>query len=214
VYAFGVGNREALLAGAKRCLAEKGYTSTTARDIATAAGTSLAAIGYHFGSTDALLREALFAAVAEWGQELGQALSGSASGSGSGTGSGDFEAIWTSVIESLPKHRRLWSTQFELIGQMDRLPQLHDFLVEGQRTGRAELAGLFGHTDPATAGPVGALYQALLAGVMVQWLVDPEQALTAPKLADALRIVAAALPGAPAEARHSAVDGASVSGPG
>jgi AcrR family transcriptional regulator len=204
VYAVAVGNREALLAGAKRCLADKGYTSTTARDIATAAGTSLAAIGYHFGSTDALLREALFAAVAEWGEELGRALSGSP---------GDFEAIWTSVIESLPKHRRLWSTQFELIGQMDRLPQLHEFLVEGQRIGRAELAGLFGHTDPATAGPVSALYQALLAGVMVQWLVDPEQALTAPKLAEALRIVAAALPAAPEETRLSTVDGPSVSGP-
>jgi AcrR family transcriptional regulator len=188
MYAVGVGNREALLAGAKRCLAEKGYTSTTARDIATAAGTSLAAIGYHFGSTDALLREALFSAVADWGHELAHALSSSP---------GDFEAIWTSVIESLPTHRPLWSTQFELIGQIDRRPQLREFLVEGQRTGRAELAGLFGHTDPATAGPVGALYQALLAGVMVQWLVDPEQALTAPQLAEALRIVAAALPPAP-----------------
>jgi AcrR family transcriptional regulator len=180
-----MGNREDLLVGAKRCLAEKGYTSTTSRDITTAAGTSQAAIGYHFGSTDALLREALFSAMEEWGEELGETLGGTA---------GDFEAIWTSVIESLPKHRRLWSTQFELIGQIDQLPQLRDFLVEGQRAGRAALAGLFGHTDPDTAGPVGALYQALLAGVMSQWLVDPERALTPQQLTEALRLVAATLP--------------------
>ncbi|MGH4006514.1 MAG: TetR family transcriptional regulator, partial [Pseudonocardiaceae bacterium] len=44
-----MGNREDLLAGAKRCLYEKGYGRTTARDIAAAAGgVSLAAIGYHF----------------------------------------------------------------------------------------------------------------------------------------------------------------------
>ena len=53
-----MGNREDLLAGAKRCLYEKGYASTTARDIATASGTSLAAIGYHFGSKEALMNQA------------------------------------------------------------------------------------------------------------------------------------------------------------
>ena len=50
-----MGNREALLEGAKHCLYEKGYARTTARDISTAAGTSLAAIGYHYRSTEALL---------------------------------------------------------------------------------------------------------------------------------------------------------------
>jgi AcrR family transcriptional regulator len=38
---------------------DKGYAGTTARDIAGRAGTSLAAIGYHFGSTDQLLHEAI-----------------------------------------------------------------------------------------------------------------------------------------------------------
>ncbi len=55
-----MGNREDLLAGARRCLFEKGYSCTTVRDIATAAGgVSMAAIGYHFGSKEALLNEAL-----------------------------------------------------------------------------------------------------------------------------------------------------------
>ena len=54
-----MGNREALIEGAKTCLMEKGYNRTTARDIATAAGVSLAAIGYHFGSKDDLMNEAM-----------------------------------------------------------------------------------------------------------------------------------------------------------
>ena len=41
-------NRDALLLAAKKCLLEKGLNRTTARDIASAAGVSLAAIGYHF----------------------------------------------------------------------------------------------------------------------------------------------------------------------
>ncbi len=65
-------NRDALLLAAKKCLLEKGYNRTTARDIASAAGVSLAAIGYHFASKDALLTEALLLAFGEWDQELQQ----------------------------------------------------------------------------------------------------------------------------------------------
>ena len=183
-----MGNREALLEGAKRCLFEKGYTRTTARDVATAAGVSLAAIGYHFGSTEALLNEALFAAVAEWGEELSTALRSPQSEK-----EGDrFEAVWTSIIASFASHRPLWTTQFELVGQVDRLPQLHDFMVASHQTGRAELASLFSDIDPASpsAHAVGAFHQALLAGVMVQWLIDPSTAPSAADLTEALRIIA------------------------
>ncbi|MEA2498051.1 MAG: hypothetical protein QOH26_456, partial [Actinomycetota bacterium] len=50
-----MGNREALLEGALEALLDKGYAATTARDIAARSRTSLAAIGYHFGSTEQLL---------------------------------------------------------------------------------------------------------------------------------------------------------------
>jgi len=53
-----MGHREDLLAGAVRCLREKGYAHTTARDIVAASGTNLASIGYHYGSTKALLNAA------------------------------------------------------------------------------------------------------------------------------------------------------------
>ena len=65
-----MGNREDLIAGAKRCLIEKGYAHTTARDIAAASGVSLAAIGYHFGSKDALMNQAVYESVGEWADEV------------------------------------------------------------------------------------------------------------------------------------------------
>ncbi|MFC7479844.1 TetR/AcrR family transcriptional regulator [Luedemannella flava] len=69
-----MGNREKLLDGALTCLLQKGYARTTARDIATTAGVSLAAIGYHFGTTEALLSAALFQAMGRWAEQLEQAL--------------------------------------------------------------------------------------------------------------------------------------------
>lgn len=191
----GMGNRESLLAGAKRCLYEKGYQATTARDIAKTAGTSLAAIGYHFGSTEALLNQALFEAVGEWGAELNRAL---AAGGDRATPIERFEAIWTQVIETFTAHRPLWAIQFELIGHIDHLPEMREFLVGAQRHARGELAKMFADLDPATdertARLIGAFHQALLAGVMAQWLVDPDQALSGSELTEALRLVVAGQP--------------------
>ena len=69
-----MGHREALLEGARRCLEEKGYARTTARDLVAASGTNLASIGYHFGSKEALLNAAMIEAIEEWGAELQHAL--------------------------------------------------------------------------------------------------------------------------------------------
>ena len=53
-----MGNREALLEGAIRCLETRGYAQTTARDLVRESKTNLGAIGYHFASKEALLYEA------------------------------------------------------------------------------------------------------------------------------------------------------------
>lgn len=186
-----MGNREALLAGAKRCLYEKGYRGTTARDIATASGVSLAAIGYHFGSKAALLNAALIQATEEWGDELERAL---------GTDTGPdatpverFEVVWTRVIESLAAYRPLWAAQFEIFAQIDHLPEIRQFLADAQQRGRLGLAQLLQNIDPAVepdkARVVGGFYQALLSGMLVQWLTDPERAPSGRDLADALRTI-------------------------
>src|ERR1700735_991455 len=71
---FFMSNRDALLLAAKKCLLEKGFNRTTARDIASEAGVSLAAIGYHFSSKEALLTEALLLACGDWDKDFRRLL--------------------------------------------------------------------------------------------------------------------------------------------
>lgn len=199
-----MGNREALLAGAQRCLYVKGYARTTARDIAAASGVSLAAIGYHFGSTQALLRAALMEATNEWAEELEHALAGAArpvaeSDAASDAEAGDpierFEATWTRLVESFTARRPLWATQFELFAQLEHDTEVREFLADALERARFGLAALLQGLDPEAdrraARAVGGFHQALLSGMLVQWLADPDRAPTGRDLADALRLIAA-----------------------
>ncbi len=201
-----MGNREDLLAGAKRCLVEKGYARTTARDIATAAGTSLAAIGYHFKTTEALLNAALFQALEEWGDELGRTLAEGVDPKA--TRAERFAAIWGRVIESIVAQPGLWTAQFELVTLTQQVPELREFASAAQQHGRAELARLFHAADPDTDGEsarlAGVLYQILLAGVAVQWLIAPAQAPSGDDLAKALVLVADSLKPTGPRPTHSA----------
>ncbi|GLY64370.1 TetR/AcrR family transcriptional regulator [Amycolatopsis taiwanensis] len=182
-----MGNREDLLAGAKRCLYEKGYSRTTARDIASAAGVSLASIGYHFGSTKALLNAAVFEAMADWGDKLGQAMA---------TGERSFEAILRRVLDSYRADRPLWQTQVEMVAHLEHEPELRREVSAMQSAGRFGLAeiflGLNHQDDEQAARAAGMFYQVLMSGLLVQWLIDPELAPSAEELAEGMRLAASA----------------------
>ncbi|GIJ25614.1 TetR family transcriptional regulator [Micromonospora qiuiae] len=186
-----MGNREDLLSGAKRCLLEKGYTATTARDIAAASGTSLAAIGYHFRTTRALLNEALVESMAEWGDELQQALA--ADNAPTHPPEQRFEAAWARVIDSFARLRPLWAIQFELLAQMDRTPELRSAFAAANHQARLGLVEIFHRLDPtaneADALKLGAVHQALLGGLAAQWLIDPDSVPSAQDLIRALRTI-------------------------
>jgi AcrR family transcriptional regulator len=188
-----MGNREALLAGAKRCLIEKGYARTTARDIAAASGVSLAAIGYHFGSKEALMNQAIYEFVGEWGEEVQRALS--AEGALDAEPLERFESIMGRTIESFSGPARgMWAAQLELMGPMEQNEELRTFLAKVQSVAADGLAELFLGIDPArdpeAARTAGSVLHALFIGVIVKWFLDPRQALSAPELTDGLRLVA------------------------
>ncbi|MBW4718575.1 TetR/AcrR family transcriptional regulator [Saccharothrix obliqua] len=161
-----MGNREDLLAGAKKCLVERGWARTTVRDIAAAAGVSHAAIGYHFGSRDALLTRALVAAVDELSDELARRAPGDAP-----------EQRWQALIDSFTTHRALWVAQLEAAVQAERSPEVREHLARGQREGREGLGG--------------SVPLALLSGLMLQWLVDPEHAPSGADVVAELRALGA-----------------------
>ncbi|GIH95540.1 TetR/AcrR family transcriptional regulator [Planobispora siamensis] len=190
-----MGNREDLLDGARRCLLEKGYTRTTARDIAQASGVSLAAIGYHFGSKDDLLNEALRGAIEEWGDQIAAAMAGAAPAD---AGPAErFEATWTSILKAFARTRPLWAVQFEVLAHIERTPELRSSFAAANRQARLGLAELFGveveALGPRRAEMVGAYFQALLSGTAAQWLMDPDGVPSAGELLDAVRAVCAGL---------------------
>ncbi|WP_030157102.1 TetR/AcrR family transcriptional regulator [Streptomyces sp. NRRL S-244] len=184
-----MGNREDLLAGARRCLEEKGYLRTTVRDIASASQVSMAAIGYHFGSREALLNLALFAAMDEWA-----AGSGRLAGQGATTAE-RYADTWDRKIRDFGDMRWLWTASVEAFVHAQSSPELLATLAENQRQARrmvaAQLRGVPG--DAVTEEDVrslGSVHIALLSGVMVQALTDPEQTPTGRELAQGLRAMA------------------------
>jgi AcrR family transcriptional regulator len=191
-----MGNRDALLAAAKQCLLEKGYNRTTARDIASVAGVSLAAIGYHFSSKDALLTEALLLAFGEWDQELQQALRTTVSPNV--TPAQRFEATWAKLIATFESHRPLWTANFEIFAQMVSQPVARELIAGNLRMARTGLAAMFLDQEESTISDhvsrtIGTFHHVLLSGLILQWLIDPASALSAKDLTAALRSTAEGL---------------------
>jgi AcrR family transcriptional regulator len=205
-----MGHREDLLVGAKRCLIDKGYARTTARDIVAASGTNLASIGYHFGSKEALLNEALISLTEEWSEELTAVMA--VDTNTDATPLDRFELIWANIVELFVTHRQLWSATFEILAQTEHVPDIRRALIEANRLTRPGLAkmfqGLVDSVDEKAAWVLGSFHQALLTGVMSQWLVDPESAPSAQDLTDALRLIMSGTTGAtPAEQPKTAPTG-------
>ena len=174
---------------------EKGYARTTARDIAAASGVSLAAIGYHFGSKDALLVKAYVSLIEGLGETFDP-----------GWGAGDvttparslerFQEVWANIIRSLPESRSVWMLSLEIIVNGDRLQDVRKLLAEAQEQGRSGIVPMFNgipedQLDKETVDTEGRFYQTLLNGLMVQWLFDPDSATGAEQLTEGLRRVLA-----------------------
>ena len=198
-----MGNREDLLAGALACLKTKGWARTTVRDIAAAAGVNHAAIGYHFGSREALLIEAFTQAMDEWGTETEAAVR-AARAAGAGPRE-QYEAFWRQVIASYAANRWLWLATIEAAVQAEHSPKVRELLADSLRQGRAGLAaGLLGVAEDALDGPaeqaLGSVQLALMSGMLVQWLIDPGRAPTERDITEGLLGLAGHLGGRPSPA--------------
>jgi len=210
-----MGHREDLLAGAVRCLREKGYAHTTARDIVAASGTNLASIGYHYGSTKALLNAAVLAAMDEFGEEMARAIGepdpepsalepsrlepsrlepSRLEPSRLEQGALErFERFWTRVIDSFQASSQVWLATFDIFTVAQRDPEVRAAVAEGLEDGRKLWARLLYGVDDADeekTRAIGSLHQALVSGVLVQWLIDPGRAPSPAELALGLQAIA------------------------
>ncbi|MEN2422111.1 TetR/AcrR family transcriptional regulator [Streptomyces rimosus] len=188
-----MGHREDLLEGAKRCLLDKGYARTTARDIVAASGANLASIGYHYGSKDVLMRQALVETAAEWG--AGFADTGEAGGPApEGDPVERFAAMWDLILRRFQEQRDFVTSQVEVLGLLPRDPELRTELASVLPEGGEGLVAVFegvpdSAVDAETARVVGSFYQALLTGLMVQSLISPGSVPSGGDLVEAMRRV-------------------------
>ena len=189
-----MGHREDLLEGAKRCLLEKGWRAT-ARDIVAASGTNLASIGYHYGSKDALMRDALFSAMGDWADEMQQATE-QATGGGAAPLAERFETAWQLVSDLYEKHRGLWAANFEAMQRADSDPEMRATFRSLERDAQEGLVSLFHgipedeitDEDVALYGP---LYQLLVSGMIAQKSLNPAMPMSGRNLVDAMRRISA-----------------------
>jgi AcrR family transcriptional regulator len=190
-----MGHREDLLAGAVACLRDKGYARTTARDIVAASGANLGSIGYHYGSTEALLNAAVLAAVEEWGTQLAGAMA--AGIDPAAPFPRRFEQYWATVLATFEDYRQIWAATFDLFGVANRVPEVRAAIARGLQDGRIAWASLLHGIDPqaepAKAQAVGSVHQALLSGMLVQLLIEPGRVPSAGDLTSALRVIAGAM---------------------
>jgi AcrR family transcriptional regulator len=163
------GHREALLEGAIHCIQAKGYARTTARDIVAASGTNLASIGYHYGSKEALLRQAIRELFRRWYMPLiARAAEAGA------------EASLDTVLAGLDEHRSLLVSHFEALAEVPRNDELRAFIADAYSQFRDALAEQLG--GGAEAEESAGLLIAALDGAIVQWFLGLDWRPRAPAL--------------------------------
>jgi AcrR family transcriptional regulator len=187
-------HREQILEGAIECVQTRGVADTTTRDIAAAAGASLASIPYHFGSKDALMDQALLQAIRRYSEHVKQqAFAGDAP---------PLQALAKSLIatvDSFAQARPLLISLMEAHVKAIHSEPLRERVAANRRAAVERIAvgvsgglGLEGQLTKEQVNAVSVLILALVDGLMLGWLVDPESVPGGQELLDS--VVAAAGP--------------------
>ena len=191
-----MGNREALLEGALQSLLDKGYAATTARDITTRAGTSLAAIGYHFRSTEQLLHEAITEGFRRWRSQLAATLDDA-----SDTAPADLIASMGDELTRLfAEQRALYTVFLEALALAERSDDVRAQAAAGYQDDRIAIAALVGavrRSDEVDL-TLASVLLAVVDGLFIQHLLSPADAPT-PRAA--LDLLAPLILGAPSGRR-------------
>ncbi|MFF4572618.1 TetR/AcrR family transcriptional regulator [Streptomyces sp. NPDC001410] len=185
-----MGHREDLLEGAKRCLLEKGFARTTARDIVKESGTNLASIGYHYGSKDALLAQAYVALVENMSGAFGE--EGAVEPEGAPGSLERFRWVWSNIIATMREPGSVWRLSMEVMTL--ELPEVCDHLSRAQREGGRGLVSLLmgvpeEEVSDETADTLGRFYLTLMTGLIAQWTFDAKTAPDGDALTEGLRQV-------------------------
>jgi AcrR family transcriptional regulator len=182
-------HRDALLKAAKTLIVEKGFAATTARDLVSASDTNLGSIGYHFGSREALLSQALEELFDEW-----TALLAVAAFSDEDVPPLErLTASWKATLDTLNEHRALIRAFIEAMAHAERSPAFRKQMRNHYRRSRRAVADLV----EAAVGPeaiakgadpmfIALFLIAVFDGLAIQSRLAPEDTPSGDELVSAL----------------------------
>ena len=190
-----MGNREDLLNGARRVIIERGVAKVTARDIASAAGVSLAAIGYHFGSKEELITAALMESL---GDGLGDGMEAIVHETAQLPLLDGFAELWNRMPEVFAANREPLSASLENSVRVLRDPEAGRHLAEAAGEGYRGIAELLRAARPelsdAQVEAVAKLDFVLAQGLGILWLLAPDSIPSGDELARAVAAIAGVEP--------------------
>jgi hypothetical protein len=134
-------------------------------------------------------------AIEEWGAAA-MASTATSTGAPKPANRARYKRWWSAVIEAFRRQRPLWLASVEAFLQGERSPEVSVQLARGNQEGRRGLAAwLLGvpedQVSEAAARSIGSVQVALISGLMIQWLNDPEHAPSADDVLRGLREIAA-----------------------
>ncbi len=189
-------HHDALLEAARRLILEKGFAATTARDLVAASGTNLGSIGYHFGSREALLSQAIEELFDEWTELLAGAAF-------LDEGASPLERLTASLkatMATLDEHQALIRAFVEALAYAERSPafrkQMRDHYRRIQRTVARLVETALGPEAAATGADPMVIALFLIAvfdGLAVQFRMAREDTPSGERLVDALTAALASM---------------------
>ncbi len=180
-------HRTRLLQAARTLLREREYGNISARDLVAASDTNLGSIGYHFGSKEALLNEAIGLALEDWAQAIGDAIRVDAGGGLPALMAGSMRA----VLDEHESMRPYYLAFIEALARSARSPALREQLAAHYRRQRDRVAGWIlealgeGTLEREDARHLASLLLATADGMLIQSFVDPDDAPGSRELARA-----------------------------
>jgi AcrR family transcriptional regulator len=186
-------HRTRLLEAAQKLLREHEYGNITARDLVAASNTSLGSIGYHFGSKEALLNEAIGLALEDWAEAIGRAIRGDARAG--------LHALMASslsvVLDEYDSIRPYYNAFIEALARSARSPELREQLAAHYNRQRDRIAGWIAEALGDTiehheARHLASLLIGTADGMLIQSFIDAENSPTSHQLAAAAAKVFAA----------------------
>ncbi|MEU7765178.1 helix-turn-helix domain-containing protein [Nocardia sp. NPDC049190] len=170
-----MGNREDLLEGARKAILELGLAKVTARDIASAAGVSLAAIGYHFGSKDRLVSEAITEGI---GTEIGDDMDATIRDAGEGRSLREsIEPTWNRMLDVVQRNHDQLLLSLENSVNIARSEELREYLSQASEGAYTDLARMLRETHPdlsaEEARAVAKLYFVMFQGYAMLGMLAP-----------------------------------------